>query len=191
MTDLQTIESINTDLLSKYRLLDGRPIYRVVFSDDQFEFRKGEFTDYYGPIILRVVKEVRLVKKYWYIQPPCWILEKLIFTNGYQALKDLKEELVDSGNGTYEPLLPFKDGQGNALPVNQRVVDYIIWKLHNPTKTLPSDVEAEKLAQEIEETKYFEEEIGQNERSPLFLFENSAFVSTNQLDFQRKKNGQP
>lgn len=181
MIDLNIIDSINQDLLSKYRVLDGRPIYRLVFSDTQFEVRKGKFTDWYGPILIREVTEVRRIKKYWYIQPPCWILEKLVFIHNNQALKDLTEELVEGRNGTYEPVYTFRDAQDQPLEVNPRVVNFIIWKLHNPTKRLPSDWESIRLHEEQEETKYFEEEIGQKERSPLFVFENSAFVSTNQL----------
>ena len=192
MTDLETIEGINSRLHEMYRVLDGRPIYRIVFSGDQLEKRLGIFRDFSASgLLLREVEEVREVRKYWYIVPPCWVLEKLVFMQGNQALKEISEEIVGAENGTYEPLLPFRDGSGNPLPVNERVVNYILWQLHNPTKRLPSDMEAEKLAQELEETKYFEEEIGQNQRSELFAFENSAFVSTNQLKFKKDKdNGQ-
>jgi hypothetical protein len=191
MTDLEVISGINSRLHEMYRVLDGRPIYRIVFSADQLEKRRGIFRDFAGDILLREVEEVREIRKYWYIQPPCWVLEKLIFVKGNQALKEITEEIVGAENGTYEPLFPFRDGNGNPLPVSQRVVDFILHQLHNPTKRMPSDVDAEKLATELEETKYFEEEIGQNQRSELFAFENSAFVSTNQLKFKKDKaNGQ-
>jgi hypothetical protein len=191
MTDKETIEGINSRLHEMYRVLDGRPIYRIVFSGDELEKRKGIFRDFQHGVFVREVEEVREIRKYWYIQPPCWVLEKLIFMQGNQALKEISEEIVGAENGTYEPLLPFRDGGGNPLPVNERVVNFILWQLHNPTKRLPSDMDAEKLAQELEETKYFEEEIGQNQRSELFSFENSAFVSTNQLKFKKdKENGQ-
>jgi len=186
VTEKQVIEMINRDLLSKYRVLDGRPIYRVVFSGDQYETRKGKFTDWYGHIMIREVTAVRTVPKYWYIKPDCWVLERLTFFAGVQALKEISEELVEARNGSYETLLPFRDGEGNPLPCNQRIVDLVIWKLHNPTKVLPSDIEAARVAEEQEETKYFEGEIGKDERPELFIWDNSAFVSTRQLAFKQE-----
>jgi competence CoiA-like predicted nuclease len=110
------------------------------------------------------------------------MLEKLIFIANQHSLKEVSEELVEARNGSYEPVYPFKNSNG-PLPVDQEIVDFIIWKLHNPT----SKAQYEKLEelQEKEEVGYFEEEIGKDERSPLFVFENSAWVSTNQVKFRQ------
>lgn len=186
--DRTVIDFVNKALHSQFRVLDGRPIYRVVFSADLVEVRVGTFTDWYGHILIRQEhKACRRIKKYWYYDKPCWVLEKLVFIRGNQALKEITEELVEAKNGSYEPLYAFVDGEGNPLPFNERVVWKVLDMLHNPRQRTPSDVQADEFLAEEEEVKYFENEIGKNERPELFVFENSTFVSTRQLEF-RKKN---
>lgn len=186
ITDKTVIESINRKLHRDFRVLDGRPIYRLVWSADQFEVRVGTFTDWYGHILIREEhKATRTVNKYWFFPKPCWVLEKLIFIRGNQALKEISEELVESKNGIYEAIYPFRDADDNPLPVWEKVVFFILDRLHNPRKILASDLEAQRLAEELAETKYFEEKIGEGERPELFVWDNSAFVSTRQMEFKK------
>lgn len=185
-TDPTSIDTINKRLAEQYRVLDGRPIYRIVWSADQLEMRRGKFSDFYGKIFIRERVEVREIKKYWYMTPPRWVLEKLVFTRNHTALKEMCEELVRSQNGTYEPIFGFMANDNKAIPVVSRGVDLILHRLHNPTITRESDdVETERL-KELEEMKYFEEVIGEDSPSPLFIFKNSAWVSTNQLKFKKE-----
>jgi hypothetical protein len=187
ITNKETIEAINRELHRDYRVLDGRPIYRIVWSADLLEKRRGTYTDWYGHILIRQeYQAVREVKKYWYINPPCWVLEKLVFVKGNQALKDITSELVEAHNGSYEPVYSFRDKDEVPLPVSRTVVELILKTLHNPTKKLPSDFEAERLLEEQEEVRYFYEEIQKDARSELFVWENSAFVSSNQLKFKQE-----
>lgn len=185
ITDKTIIDAINGLLLRDYRVLDGRPIYRVVWSGDQLEIRKGMFSEYYGHIFIRQYTAVKEIKKYWYFQKPCWVLEKLVFIHGNEALKEMQSELVECRNGTYETIYPFKDKDENPLPVNWEVVDLILWHLHNPGQK--PDFEKMTQLEEEEEVKYFEEELHENDRSPLFVWENSSFVSTNQLKFKKDR----
>jgi hypothetical protein len=183
--DTQLKDKINAKLLREFRTLDGRPIYRVVWSPDEIETRKGTFTDFYGHIMIRQEHEaIRDVKKYWYLKVDCWVIEKLIFMPNEAAVKDLLEELVKARNGSYEPLYTFINGQNKPLPLDEEIVDYVIWQTQNPTKKPPSYYKDLTLKEEAAEVKYFENELGKNERSPLFVFENSAFVSTEQLKFK-------
>jgi hypothetical protein len=46
-------------------------------------------------------------------------------------------------------------------------------------------VKALEEVEERNEVKYFEDQLSQGERSPLFVWENSAFVSTNQLKYKQ------
>jgi len=187
ITDKILIESINETLLQNFRVLDGRPIYRLVWSDSQLEKRVGDFTDWYGHILIRQEhKALREVKKYWYFEKPCWVLEKLVFVNGVQALKEITLELVEARNGSYEPVYVFRDSEGNPLQVNWRVVEIIISVLHNPVKKLPSDFEADRLMEEQDEQKYFFNKISEDERSELFVWDNSVFVSTKQKQFRQE-----
>jgi hypothetical protein len=186
ITDTLLIDALNKEMHDRYRVLDGRPIYRLVWSDDQLEIRRGLTRDYYGHIFIREYFSVGPRKKYWYFKNPCWILEKLTFIQGQQALKEVIAELVEANNGTYEPVFPFVDKDFNPLPVSALVLDIVLWKLHNPTTPLtPSQLDDLRMKIEAEEVKYFEEELGKGERSPLFVFGSSAFVSSNQQGFAK------
>lgn len=191
ITDKVIIDSINSRLFENFRVLDGRPIYRIVWSDDQLEKRfSDQWTDWYGPIIVRgPYRAVRTIKKYWYMEKPCWVLEKLTFLQSHWHTKELTKELVEATNGSYEPVYPFRDAAGNPLPVASEIVDFILNSLHNPTKRTPGDLKKIQEIEDREEVKYFEEEIGKGERSPLFVWENSAFVSTNQIKYKEKMRG--
>lgn len=187
VTDKILIDSINGMLYREYRVLDGRPIYRIVWSDSQLEKRIGDFTDWYGHILIRQEhKALREVKKYWYFEKPCWVLEKLIFIRDSQALKEITLELVEARSGSYEPVYAFRDSDGNPLSVNWKVVEIILAVLHNPVKRLPSDFEADRLIEEQDEHKYFFDKISEDERPELFVWENSVFVSSRQQKFKQE-----
>ena len=169
--------------------LDRRPMYRIVWSEDQFEKRfSDKWTDWYGHIMIRQeYNAVRTIKKYWYVKKPCWVLEKLVFMQGQWHLKELMKELVEAHNGTYEPVYTFLDDKKLInLPVDEEIIDQIIWQLQNPTKRLPSDWKKIQEIEEANEVKYFEDQLSENERPPLFVWNNSAFVSTNQLKFREE-----
>lgn len=190
MSDKILIDSINASLAQDYRVLDGRPIYRVVWSDDLTEKRIGTFTDWYGHILIRQEhKALREVKKYWYINPPCYVLEKLVFVTGYQALRDIVEELEGARNGIYETLYAFRNVEtGVQLPVNQRVVDIILHTLHNPQKKMTaSDFDELQRLEEQEEVRFFEEKVTEEGRSDLFLYDLGQWVSTNQLKYRKER----
>lgn len=101
----EPIEDINKKLLERYgKYYDERPNFRVVFSDDQFEMRRTEFTDEGFELIH---PEVRLLPKYrQYIQQK-YILERLVPVVGET---DLTEKT------SYEPAWVFRDKNGNYLP---------------------------------------------------------------------------
>jgi hypothetical protein len=186
ITNKILIDTLNKEMHQNFRVLDGRPIFRIVWSADQLEVRRGMTREYYGHIFIREYFSVEPRKKYWYFKNPCWVLEKLIFIQGHQALKEILTEMVEAGNGVYEPVFPFVDKDFNPLPVSAPVVDVVIWHLLNPAKKLSaSQLEDVRMRLEDEEVKYFEEELGVGERSPLFVFGSSAFVSTNQQGFSK------
>jgi hypothetical protein len=185
-TDRLVIDAINATLKAEYRVLDGRPIYQLVWSEDPLEKRMGTYTDWYGSIMIRQEhKCLREIKKYWYVKPPCWVLEKLVFLPRQAQMKELLEELVQAQNGTYEIIFKFwSASKGVALPVVHEVVECILNRLHNPTQLRPSDFAEIQRLEEKAEVKYFEDQLSENERPELFVWDNSAFVSTNQLKFR-------
>src|SRR5215471_1718428 len=107
ISDRILIDAINGALYREYRVLDGRPIYRIVWAPDELELRKGKYSEFYGHIFIRERVEVKWIKKYWYLKGPCWVLEKLVFMPNHKALDEMKQELIQSGNGTYEPVYTF------------------------------------------------------------------------------------
>lgn len=101
----EPIEDINKKLLDKYgKYTDGRPNFRVVFSDDQFEKRWTDFTDD-GFQLLQ--PEVRELPKYRQYIRHRYILERLIPVVGESDL---------TTKTSYEPAWVFQDKNQNYLP---------------------------------------------------------------------------
>lgn len=125
--------------------LRGRPNFRLVWTPNQYEKRFGSFTDFYGSIIIREVEEVREVPKYPYL-PPCWILEKLVFSP--------HPHLVESGNGHYELFWAFltKDRKP-VTPTFTSIIFLIRMVLWGPrkTKSYYEDQQSAKDRKEIAE----------------------------------------
>lgn len=98
------------------RSLDGKPLYRLVWSEDSFEWRRGNFREFYGSVFLREVADVRYVPKYPYIDHR-WIIEKY-FPESHS------EELPVYDH--YEPIFCFQDKDSKELPVSLKMVEILI-----------------------------------------------------------------
>ena len=132
--------------------------------------RVGEFNVHYGSIYIRTEKGAKLVEKYPYARDR-WILEKLILQPN--------PEILNSENGTYEPIFVFQDNNGKPLPVVWRAVEYIMFSLlykERPPKvdsdTVGLEKEKEKDANFIEEyldNKYPEMAVKLKEGSAVSL----------------------
>lgn len=131
---------INDSIFSVGKTLLGQSLYRVVWSDNETEFRRGTFRDYLGSIFIREVVEVREVPKYNYISAR-WVLERWI-----PPELAINPELPNSRWGSYEPVYVFQDKGGKALPMNEKVVKYIISLAESNTRLTPE----ERLALEDE-----------------------------------------
>lgn len=144
-----SVEEINKKLKEYHGTDDeGRPIFRVVWSDSQTEKRFGTFTESYGPIFLREVKGMQVVPKYSYIQHR-WILEKLMFA--------MTDEVIglDLNNRCYEPVYTFEDKFGRVLPVEWWAVEMIIARLlGKKEKKTQADCDREEDAQYKKEVAY-------------------------------------
>lgn len=176
---------LNRKLASRGRTLDGRPVWRIVWSTSQREMRRGKFSDYYGQIFLREVEEVRSVPKYW-ATPDRWILERLTFLPPNAAIH---QELISQGtldiqapvyNGTYEPIYVFQDKDQNPLPIHEFVLEAIMHTLEfgERIKLTDSDFRDDYIKATDLEAAYFEEQLDDMGRSPLFAFENSVFLDS-------------
>ena len=101
----EKIEDINTKLVEEFgKELDGRPRFRVVFSEDQYEKRLTGYTDEGFEL---PQPEVRRLPKY-----KQWVHQKYIL----EHLIPLPEssELVEKMD--YEPIWTFQDKHCNYLP---------------------------------------------------------------------------
>lgn len=177
-SDRLIIDRINQWLTERGKSLDGRPILRIVQAGHQREKRRGLFRDFYmNTIIVREVFEVREVPKYPFIKPDVWILEKLVFLDRH--LEAVKRELVDSHNGTYECITAFQDTGGNPCEVSWKMVNMVVWCLENPGRKMSeSDMQDEFNNLLEEDALYFYEILANEGRSPLFAFQESAFLDT-------------
>lgn len=134
------IDELNRRLKTLYGCeLDGRPKFRIVWSEDQYEYRKGIFENWYGSIFLSREECVKEVRKYSYIKDR-WILEKLILASN--------PELPNSRNGSYEPVFVFQNKDGVYLEPIWAAIELLMYALTGPRQTLPTPNEDEELEKE-------------------------------------------
>jgi hypothetical protein len=176
MGPAEPLQKLNKRLADNYGYLDGAvhkyPKFRVVFSDEQFEMRTGEFSDFSASgIYLRTVFETRRVNKYP-AYPHKYILEVAL----PNETTEIKAEKV-----TYEMLWVFHDLEGKSRP------DLVCWRVVNifahtyyakKEKRTTADYEAEEQERHNADIEWFFEQL-QNE-SPLIagkLHDRSAIVN--------------
>jgi hypothetical protein len=104
---IEKIETLNQRLIDNFGLyLDGRPLWRLVFSSYELEKRWTNYTKEGYELLTREVIEVPKYKQW--INPPCFILERLL---------ELPEGIpTDQINKTsYEPVWVFRDRNHEPL----------------------------------------------------------------------------
>lgn len=118
----EPIDSINNQLIDLFGIdsITGIPIWRIVWSEDQYEKRLGTYDDFSGSIFLRTVTEVRLVPKYnqWIVRK--YVLERLV------VIPVMNESDLPNNKLSYEPLFVFEDVNGNYLPPQLMVCKFVI-----------------------------------------------------------------
>lgn len=104
---MENIETINEFLRNQYGIDsdDSEPIFRVVWSEDQTEHRLCQFTESGMQLI---VPEVRLVKKYYYINN-LFVLERRVL------VPEVNQKELCGLKKSYEPLWVFHDRHGNPV----------------------------------------------------------------------------
>lgn len=130
-----------------------KPIYRVVFSDDQYETRYGTFRHFIGNSLIRETKEIATVPKYPFIRHR-FVLERLMYHTN--------PELIE--NPSYEPIYNFEDKTGTELPVELWVCQTRIQLLFSEG---PKKTEADHQAdydEKMKKEKLLTKEILANER---------------------------
>lgn len=120
----QDIESINKQLKELFGVdtVTGDVIWRVVWSEDQFEKRYGTYDDFVPgtKIFLRTVTETREVPKYRQWIHEKYVLERLV------AVPEVNLIDLPTTKMSYEPLWVFEDKNGNYLPPKIEACQFII-----------------------------------------------------------------
>ncbi len=113
------VELINKSLIDFYGIdtFSSQPIFRVVWSNDQFEKRLMDYTD---AGIHLLYPEVREVPKYRQWNPNRYILERLVVVPVPQMV-DLAGAKV-----SYEPIYTYADKNDNYLPPRLESTKFII-----------------------------------------------------------------
>ena len=105
---MENLEYINRKLIDEYGIdtVTGRPIFRVVWANDQLEKRLVEYLDS-GLHLLH--PEVKEVKKYPYLKD-LYVLERLV------VVPDINEKELPVSKLSYEPIWAYRDADGVPLP---------------------------------------------------------------------------
>jgi len=123
MITSEGIESLNKQLIDIFGVdtVTGLPIWKIVWSEDQFEKRLGTYDDFSrSGLYLRTVTEVREVPKYRQWIKEKWVLERLVIVPVNNE-KDLPTSKL-----SYEPIWVFQDGNGHSLPPRIDVCKLVI-----------------------------------------------------------------
>lgn len=117
------VARINQQLIEMFGIdtESTNPMWRVVWSDDQFEWRRGVFDDITpAGIYLRTVEEVRYVPKYRQWIHHKYVLERLV------AVPEMNREELPASKTSYEIMWTFEDKDGNFLPPRIDACKFII-----------------------------------------------------------------
>lgn len=143
------VERINELLERDYGRFDnGRAMYRVVWSNDQYEHRYGTYNDFTSEgIFIRTVSEVREVPKYKSYMLPQFVLEKCC---PVPVGCDLDQKV------SYEPLFGFR-GLPVSYDICKIVIDSVLEKMN--LSKYPKYTEDELEGNSIEAQNYRAEKI--------------------------------
>jgi len=127
------IQSLDVEINKRLLRLYGKDSnclqqkYRIVRSEKQTEKRYGSYDILTQETGIWLGRKEGLVeiKKYWYLKD-CWILERV------EPNTNRKDLFADKF--TYEPIFTFLDKDNNELPLNWRVLEFIIGKLNRAEK---------------------------------------------------------
>ena len=131
--------------------LSTQPLFRLVWSDDQYELRTGTFGKFVDNIKIAEYQATEQVLKY------SWIKERWVVEQWFPPEVCLLDELPESKQGSFEPIYVFEDSKGNSLPLKLEVVQFLVQASLKPKTSVmrkqslsKENTEArEKVAQDI------------------------------------------
>lgn len=115
----EPILDINRHLVNYFGIdtVSGLPMFRVVYSEDQYEKRLTKYSD--GGIEL-LHAEVRLLPKYKQWIQNKYLIERLVVVPDVNVAELAAQKL------SYEPIYVFEDAQGNYLPPKTNGCKFVI-----------------------------------------------------------------
>lgn len=139
------VNRINRSLIDNFGIdsSTGRPMWRIVWSDDQFEMRLTEYTDE-GFKLLH--PEVRELPKYRQWIPHMWVLENLC------VVPDMNNRELPAVKLSYEPLFPFHDMHGNPTQPTYEACEFVIQMINAAKGKSPireKDPEGETVEEQL------------------------------------------
>ena len=119
----EPIESINSQLVDLFGIdtITGKPLFRIVWSEDQFEKRLTSFTDN-GLALL--YPEVRLLPKYRQWIQNKYVLERLC------VVPEINQDEIPTDKLSYEPIWVFEKKDGVAIPPTLWASKFVIDSLY-------------------------------------------------------------
>jgi|SRR5579864_7126197 len=153
---------MNANLIHKWlkeqeKMLNGKLVWRLVWSEALTEKRTGQFNDFYGDLFIRSFTGTREVRKYNYVKDR-WILEKFCPGNN--------PEVSNESGGTYEPFFVFESCDGKFLHPTLKVVQFIVDMARQRVVSTPSERKDMVSRSEDEEIKQFLGELEDKGRTP-------------------------
>jgi len=123
METTESIESLNHQLIDLYGVdtVTGQAMWRIVWSEDQFEHRYGTFTDFTpSGLYIREVTETRYVPKYRQWIKEKYVLEQLV------GIPEVSMKELPAIKMSYEPIYPFQTDSGKYLPPRLDASKFVI-----------------------------------------------------------------
>lgn len=119
----EPIESINKQLIDLFGVdtATGKPIFRVVWSEDQFEMRLTDRTDSGIQLLTPTLRELPKYKQ-WIVER--WVLERLVI------VPELNIKELAGIKLSYEPLWVFSGKSGQYVPPTVWACKFIIDTLY-------------------------------------------------------------
>jgi hypothetical protein len=168
----ETVESINQRLVDHFGLdtSTGQAIWRVVWSEDQFEHRLGTYDDFsLAGLFLRTLTEVRYVPKYSQWLPNVYVLERLV------AVPEANIPELPAVKLSYEPVYPFWTSSKVPLPPKFAAAKFAIDLIYS-AQGKSSMAKYKDPDAGLSNEDQFEKKLGEIDKLQEELFGNESYV---------------
>jgi hypothetical protein len=115
---METLETLNARLVEQFGVDSdtGRPIFRIVWANDETEKR---LTDKLDSGMRLIYAQVMEVKKYPYLEN-LYVLERLV------VVPEINQRELPTSKLSYEPLWAYRDANGMPLPPIWTATKFVI-----------------------------------------------------------------